>query len=433
MGVWDHLADFETIGRMLQHPAHPGVMSVVESLLGVVRAADDRSQLRMVQTDLFGYILDAERHYSEARKRVKKRQPGAELDETFWRRAIAQLKSVGDAIAWKFLGYDRRKILLLRTGDLAGHFSGKEGTNVEWALFNEHWDAGEPSLLTGLTTTIRYTDLLVDKGSGVLELVEAKKDLAKSRGPQKRRAKALVELLNTGAPYEGPTGPWQIVECSLPLKSYWQGAASSVERAAREGVSTYAPIPGLGALFLSPSALIGTTHDEAEKRFETERERAAEGMGRVIDGEHSILIHSTNYPYRLGPIAPPSIIPLPTPLAARIVAGDILYTVEVHPHRLVEALARRGISATVALPDDNGDLASGIDVLTFAKGEAKGTMHAQGVEPVGAELQDFDRWAEGVEVALNQESAGPKMGVYVAFDETDAWAYATLCRGEGSL
>ena len=81
--------------------------------------------------------------------------------------------------------------------------------------------------------------------------------------------------------------------------------------------STFVPIPGLGTLFLSPSSFVGMTLSEAEHLVEAERQRALPRMGEVGQGDHTIVLHSTNYPYRMGAIAPPSILPVPAGLAAR--------------------------------------------------------------------------------------------------------------------
>jgi len=212
-------------------------------------------------------------------------------------------------------------------GDHPGHLYGKAGTDVEWALFHEHWDAGEPTLLTGLTMSIRHGDLLVDKGSGVLMIIEAKKNLAKAKGPQKRRVAQLVEMLSKEARYEGPEGPSWIVESAVKLRTHWADAVPALEEAAREGVSAWVARPGLGVLFLAPIALSERGREEGQRALEGAQEALANRVGQLTQNDHRILIHSAIWPYRAGPVAPLSILPIPTQLSARLVTGDIVFSI----------------------------------------------------------------------------------------------------------
>ena len=206
---------------------------------------------------------------------------GSLLEADFWRRACVQLRTVGDAIAWKFLGYNRKQILLMKRGKHSGHFHGKAGTDVEWALFNEHWDAGEPTLLTGLTMCLRTGDLLVDLGGGEIKIVEAKKQLKHRSGKQKRHAMDVVRQFNVEARHEGDTGPSWIVETDVPLRTHWKDSGPALDRAFAQGAATWVPAPGLAILFLVPSAMTGRSQEEAEAIIETERELAGQSFGEA--------------------------------------------------------------------------------------------------------------------------------------------------------
>ena len=390
---------------------------MIEDLLVDVRSAKDRAGLRGAQTDLFGYLLDAEERYGNAQRRYKRGETDG-FEVTFWRRACVQLRTVGDAIAWKFLGYQRKTILLMRRGEQAGHFHGKAGTDVEWALFNEHWDEGEPTLLTGITTCIRHGDLLVDKGSGTLMIIEAKKNIRHAKGAQKRRGQELVNQINAEGRYEALDGPSWIVETNVPLRTYWRDAEPALERASRQGAATWVPTPGLAVLFLIPSALNAPSFMAAEEMIEAERQTAAAAMGA---SDHRILVHGTNYPYRAGPVAPLSIFPVAPHRAARLVTGDILFSVELHPERLANALRSNGIDAEVVLPPRHGDLLPSIDVLRFRHGTWNGVMHPSGVEPVAIELQDPDQWARAAAAAV-LPTRDPRFGLYFCAQEDEAWS-----------
>jgi len=102
VGVWDHLGDLGLLSRLLAHPAKPAVTAGIAQLLSAVRSTEDRSHPRGIQVDLFGYLRDAEARYAPA-QRLSKRQEQSELEAIYWRRVCVQLRTVGDAIAWKLL------------------------------------------------------------------------------------------------------------------------------------------------------------------------------------------------------------------------------------------------------------------------------------------------------------------------------------------
>lgn len=420
MGVWDHLGDFEYVGQLLSHPAQSALTKVITELLTAVRTAQEREDLRQVQTDLFGYLIDAEARYAKAQRAYKRRE-GSLLEADFWRRACVQLRTVGDAIAWKFLGYKRKQILLMKRGEHSGHFHGKAGTEVEWSLFNEHWDAAKPTLLTGLTMCLRTGDLLVDLGGGEIKIVEAKKQLKHRSGKQKRHALDVVRQFNVEARHEGDTGPSWIVETDVPLLTHWKNSGPALDRAFAQGAATWVPAPGLAILFLVPSAVTGRSQEEAEAIIESERELAGQSFG---EAEHRILVPSLHYPYRAGAVAPLSVFPIDTARAAQLVTGDLLFQIELDPEQLAVALRSQGVDATVVLPPNAGDLAPSIDVLHLTHGAWSGVMHPAGVEALAVELQDRDAWAKAIASATLPER-DPRFGLYVTLDETDTWEEQT--------
>lgn len=416
MAVWDHLSDFDYVGRLLSHAAQPALTKVVTDLLTAVRLAKERDDMRDVQTELFGYLSDAESRYAKAQRAYKRRE-GPLLEADFWRRACVQLRTVGDAIAWKFLGYNRKQILLLMRGDHSGHFHGKAGTDVEWALFSEHWDAGEPTLLTGLTMCLRTGDLLVDMGGGTIKIVEAKKQLRHKGGKQKRRALDVVRQFNVEARHEGDSGPSWIVETNVPLRTYWKDSGPALDRAYAQGAATWVPAPGLGILFMVPSVMAGYSEEAGLAMLESERLLAGQSFG---EAEHRILLPSLHYPYRAGAVAPLSIFPIDTGRAAQLVTGDLLFQIELDPERLAIALRAQGVDARMVLPPNADDLVPSIDVLHLTHGSWSGVMHPAGVEALAVELQDREAWAKAISTA-NLPERDPRFGLYVTMDETDTW------------
>jgi hypothetical protein len=99
MGVWDDLAKPETHVRLLTHPMQTAVRDRIVELIRELRAVKDLHDLRGVQEHLLGWLVGAEREYGK-QSRLAKRAEGDPIDLLFWRRAVSQLRTVGDGIAW---------------------------------------------------------------------------------------------------------------------------------------------------------------------------------------------------------------------------------------------------------------------------------------------------------------------------------------------
>lgn len=78
--------------------------------------------------------------------------------ERVWR----QLKSIGDALAWRAFGYDRRVIVALSRNASPGPMHGKDGLIKEREVIEPAWrDNGEFVLHHDLTAALRVGDLSV--------------------------------------------------------------------------------------------------------------------------------------------------------------------------------------------------------------------------------------------------------------------------------
>lgn len=167
MGVWADLGSAATHARLLTHPLREPIGRAIAKHVADARAIDQRQNMRQPQEQLLASLLEAEHRYSEE-SRLSKRGEGNAIDLLFWRRTCVQLRAVGDALAWKFLAYDRRTIVLLGQNQRPGLLLGKAGTEAEWQACNAHWDEGRPALLTGITNCITTGDLLVEDGDTLL-------------------------------------------------------------------------------------------------------------------------------------------------------------------------------------------------------------------------------------------------------------------------
>jgi len=415
MGVWEMLGDAETHARLLRHPHHRSVADDIGDLVVAARALDAREQMRPMQERLLTRLLEAERHYFRAR-RLEKRNEGDPIDVMFWRRACVQLRAIGDAMAWKFLGYDRPKIVLLGFNERPGMMVGKAGSAGEWNACNEHWDDGRPCLMTGITNQFTVADLLIAAGD-TLQVNEVKSGNAKMSAQQRARMNAIDTALKTSR-LETPTGATYVIKSPVALASYWRDADAAMDEAERAGLSTWVPTPGVAVLFAAaagPPASI----DEVNERVRSVQEGAAAQMGPAT---HRIITDSSSYPYRPNRAVPIPLLPVSDRHAAMLLTGEMVFRVELAVDRLAHELTNNGLAVEVVMDDSHDKLVHSSPVLRWTAGPMKrGIVHAGVVEQVGVELNDLVRWAQAFATADPPLQEG-KVGLYVCqSDEDQVW------------
>lgn len=416
MGVWDGLGDVEKMARLLVHPAHGTVARALHELIVEYRTAVDRSELRQPQEHLAAALSEAERLFGEAR-RAQKKGSGDDVDVAFWRATCVRLRAIGDAAAWKFLNFRRQWILLMGRNQHPGHVTMKDGFANEWQLFQEHWDAGEPTLLTGLTNSITLGDLLVARDD-VLWTIEVKRNLSHSKRQQTDRLRQLQRQLMGVPRIDGPDGVSWVHEVNEPYRSFWSEADVHIERAMKDGFAAWVPSPGVGILFSSVAAA-GIERDMAEVTLNRERDRAGAILGPAT---HRILVHSYNFPYRSSRTAPFGIFPIKPEYASLLLAGELVFTVELRIERYLEELRRVGFDAKHPIPEDGPEGPLPRDIAEWRRGRDRGVLHASAVEQLAIELLDPTVWADGIAQSFTPPGPERRWGSYVCFaGESEAW------------
>jgi len=418
MGVWDELAKPEVHARLLTHPYQVAVRDTVLRLITELRAVSERSEMRTVQEHLLSALVEAERQYSE-QSRLAKRGGGDATELLFWRRAVAELRTVGDAIAWRFLGYRRQWILLMGQNQPAGLFLGKQGSDDEWELFNRHWDAGEPTLLTAITAAIRLGDLLVEEGN-VLRVYEVKRNPGR-RIPRRQlhRLEQLVRQINEEPRLGGTDGQAWVLESDVPYGSYWSFADSALAAAAEEGFATWVPAPGVALLIIVPRSARPTAPEEVQARLAQLQADARAKIGPVT---HRIVARTSTRPASALLSVPPASYPVRPDFAAMLVAGEILTTVEVSVDALAERLRAEGLETRIVLPEQNTELRSESPLLAWRDGERRGIVHAGLMNELALDLTDLSSWARAMANAPEPPTVSAKWSGYLCLaGEDQVW------------
>lgn len=419
MGVWDQLGDPAHHEALLRHPAHSSLARIIEELLGMIRATTDRHGLRKPQEELLGILLDAERRFQDAGKAWKKTRKG-EFEVHFWRAACAQLRTVGDAIAWRFLACDRQQILLLGRNPHPGLMHGKAGTDDEWTLFSQHWDAGEPTLLTGLTRCITATDLLVQVAEDSVRLVEVKRNPKKKDSKQSSTLKEVFETLTIEPCFSIGNKKACFLRSDVPMATHWSDAEEAVAQAVAVGVSSWVPNPGVGLLFLVPANANFGSEEAAEAHLAKTQAAANE---RMAPRSHQLVGNSFELPYRVTKTAPLSMFPLPVHETAMLVSGELIFSSTIGLDYFVEQLASEGVEAEIVLPEEHGPLAGESVVLRISTPAWKGSLRSGLAQSMGFELIRPETWAKAIATAPAPASAPRVWAAELCLaDEANAWS-----------
>lgn len=408
MGVWDSLGDPATEARLLMHPAHAVVAAEIARLAVSVREVTDRAGSRAVQERLAGVLASAESQYREARRREKKGlDVGVEV--IFWRRTLFRLRALGDAIAWKFLAYRRQWLLLMGRNQHPGLMTGKAGFETEWALFQEHWEAAEPTILTALTNCVTIGDLLVAKDDE-LWTIEVKKNPKRFGGRQWDRMELLKKQLSGEPRIDGEGGPSWVIESDVPFSSWWTDAQVHVERALTQGVAVWVPSPGVAIMLTAVGAAIAAGRATSEQLLKQEQEAAAAILGPAT---HQLVVHSFHVPYRSSRGAPFGVFPIDPDHIAMLLTGELHFKVEVRIERLLDELAGVGLEALHTLPEEGSGGSTPKDIIKWRGPTGRGTVHASALEQLGIELLDPNAWARGLATAAQPPGPEKRWGTYV--------------------
>lgn len=182
----------------MAHGAQRAAVGLIERLLGQLRATrTDRDRFDF-QWELFEAMLAAQRRQAEASRNVKRaRRQGTTspavtsdlaVEQLVWDRIVRQLRSVGDAFAWRLFRFDRRFILALSENDPVSPFVDEAGLQYEIDEVEKRWhQLGQFSLLHDLTSVIRIGDVTAFTSDGPRLVDDIKANPANRRSPQSQR------------------------------------------------------------------------------------------------------------------------------------------------------------------------------------------------------------------------------------------------------
>ncbi|MFJ6291828.1 hypothetical protein ACIQJX_00590 [Streptomyces griseoviridis] len=434
----------DRLDALIKHPFH---RENAERLIGFIRDLREchgPDDFVAFQHELLKATLEAS-HARAARnrviKRLKRREKlptdapelvaGDRHDVDDWRlesdvleRIGRQLRSVGDAMAWRAFGYDRRYILTLRRNEAPGPMTlAKEGTVHEVQFMQEQWSEHRRfAMLHDLTNCLRIGDATVfdtpdENNLQTIYLHELKTNPKRREGAQLTRTRMAAEALDVNGPLPGPDKA-RLIETGVPYASHLSALRDAFAYAHGEGLKTMR-VPGQRALLALDIPAAGNRWGLQEATRQFHAAYAALLRRTRLTGQQICFGSSDNTARNT--LAPPwGIYPLQPAECAGLIADVLVFTVTMSSDNFIEELHKVGLNAEWVLAE-GADMAPLQPIVAIYGHGRRVVMARAEVERLLLELTDLGTWARGVERLLQMGVAGWQPWPYFT-DEHKVWA-----------
>ena len=360
--------------EVLVHPRHLAAQPVLAGLIQQLRDCANVKDGYEFQQALLGHVdaADATRAgFAHAVKRLdagKSPQLGApepqsgqdpsrletwQFERDVCERLVRQFKCVGDALAWRVFGFQRKHIIALCQNPPPGAFAGKAGRAAELARVEQAYrEDGKFAILHDLTNCLRIGDVTIFGNDGTHETIEVKTNPNRTNPAQNRKVRAAAAAISDNARLPGDDPGAHLYDIDLPYKTHLGVLRLGTERASRDGIFT-AKLPGNRALLVTD--VYGYTArgwnqdewpDDVARRFTAALRRAGINDDRRWHVTASSLDSVSRFPARV----PFAAYPLHPVACARIIGDYAIFNVETSGPALAESLRRAGIDARWVLP-----------------------------------------------------------------------------------
>ncbi len=367
---------------VLKHPRHEAAQKSLPELIMQLRQCANVQEGYDLQQELLDQVLAVETDrnaLSQAVKRMRAGKPpqaGApdpqsglntalletwQLEHDVCERVARQYRCVGDALAWRVFGFQRKQIIALCQNASPGVMAGKKGLAAELDLVEQARGAGQFAILHDLTNCLRIGDVTVFGNDDSFETIEVKSDSKRRSPAQRGRIKAAQDAVRSGGPLPGKDRRARLYDLDIPFKTHLDLLRTGTERAAKEGIFV-AKLPGDRALFVTDVygySTQGWTDDEwadtVDRKFTAALRRAGIGPDRTWNIHATSLDSVSRDPMRV----PFAAYPLHPVACARLIGDLAAFFVETSGPALADSLRRAGIQAQWVRPPGGSELAPG--------------------------------------------------------------------------
>ena len=367
---------------MLKHPRQEAAQKSLPELILQLRQCANVQEGYELQQELLGQVLAVETDrnaFSQVVKRMRvgnRPQTGApepqsgldtalmetwQLEHDICERVARQYRCVGDALAWRVFGFQRKQIIALCQNASPGVMAGKKGLPAELVVVEQARAAGQFAILHDLTNCLRIGDVTVFGNDGSFETIEVKSDPRRRSPAQRRRIKAAEDAVRSGGPLPGKDRRARLQDLDVPFKTHLDVLRVGTERAATEGIFV-AKLPGDRALFVTD--IYGCNAqgwseeefaDRLDRKFTAALRRAGIGPDRTWNIHATSLDSVSRDPLRV----PFAAYPLHPVACARLIGDLAVFFVETNGPALADSLRRAGIQARWVRPPGGSELKPG--------------------------------------------------------------------------
>jgi len=437
--------DWRTLDLIYAHPAQSANNRIVRRLIGMLRQCETPSEYYEFQKHLFQAVYKADTRRSESNRALKRLKAGKTADaptppsglaqseveswqlEAFvYERIARQLRSVGDALAWQRLNYDRRLILTLSRNSPAGMISGKDGLDYELGRIETIWnESGHFALLHDLTNCLRMGDISEFTSDGGLLFHEVKKDPKYVNKEQIKRIQQAIDGITKGGKLPGHQADARITELTTPYRTDLKKLQDLLKLARRDGFKGIKLDDGRALMALSLPDTLRLYGSGDRQKIATDRypaERAAVIRRAGIDHvAHHLLGNSRDTAARAPYIAPWAIYPFSEEDCADLICDLIMFESILSVDHLAERLKELELGVEIKLLEEYGHSGSPEEDVLRATWRDRGlTLHGGGLNTLLYELLQPKTWAKGVYELLTADDP-PQNPIVMFNDEESTW------------
>jgi hypothetical protein len=347
------------------------------------------------------------------------------LERDICERVARQFRCVGDALAWRVFGFQRKEIIASSQNAPPGPIAGKSGLQAELEAVAQARAEGRFALLHDLTNCLRIGDITVFSADGTTwNTIEVKSNPDRGASRQRRRIKAAADAVRNGGPLPNQDRRTVLYDLDVPFKTHLEILQDGTGRAALDGIFA-AKVPGDRALLVTDFYRCnaqGWTDDQFAERIGRMHAGALRRAHIADDPEWLISATSLDLVSRDPMRVPFAAYPLDPVICARIIGDYMVFNVITSGRVLADSARRAGIDARWARPPGTGELAPGEVVMemttraSFPAPEATARMmHRPGLRAEYVrtlqmrrseldmyliQLVDQDTWIQGVKYML---------------------------------
>jgi hypothetical protein len=435
----------EWAARVFLHPIHRDAFRDSVELIADLRKCQTYRDYYQFQQKLLGKVLEIQEHRGACRRMAKRLRKGKavpagspdlrsgedlddpgswELEADVCERVDRQLRSIGDALAWRVFSYDRKVIIAFSRNQAPGPMAGKAGLSAE-RDFVERWSEDEDSfvLMHDLTSCLRIGDATLFKSVGKgyeAYLYEIKSDPNHKRPDQLRRNKLAEEAVRDNGPF--PHDPdARFVQLDTPYKTHLPMLRDAFDLAQRRGTQGM-KVPDGRALMAADMRRGYELWPEEEFIARSERafEDACKRAG-IVDRTQFVGSRSDDRVARAPTHPPWAIYPFPPAVCANLIFDMAFYAAGISGASLRDALRKAGLATDWMLPTDQEQIQPGQVMMRVYHGNRGLELREAEIARLTLELVDLPTWVEGLKEMLAQPDLSGRPWPCFA-DEHRVWA-----------